>query len=37
VPIVAGGEATQTVEQAAQQGECALLINGMFKYLSAVS
>jgi DNA repair exonuclease SbcCD ATPase subunit len=37
VPIVAGGEATQTVEQAAQQGECALLINGTFKYPSAVS
>ena len=37
VPIVAGGEATQTAEQAAQQGECALLINGTFKYPSAVS
>jgi uncharacterized protein YdhG (YjbR/CyaY superfamily) len=37
VPIVAGGEATQTVEQAAQQGECALLINGTFKYPSVVS
>ena len=36
VPIVAGGEATQTAEQAAQQGECALLLDGIFKYPSAV-
>jgi hypothetical protein len=36
VPVVAGGEATQTAEQAAQQGECALLLNGIFKYPSAV-
>ena len=37
VPVVAGGEATQTVEQAAQRGECALLLDGTFKYPSAVS
>ena len=37
VPIVAGGEATQTAEQAAQQGACALLLDGIFKYPSAVS
>ena len=37
VPVVAGGEATQTAEQAAQQGECALLLDGIFKYPSAVS
>jgi len=37
VPVVAGGEATQTVEQAAQRGECALLLDGVFKYPSAVS
>jgi hypothetical protein len=36
VPVVAGGEATQTAEQAAQQGECALLLDGIFKYPSAV-
>ena len=36
VPIVAGGEATQTVEQAAQRGACALLLDGIFKYPSAV-
>jgi len=36
VPIVAGGEATQTAEQAAQQSECALLLDGIFKYPSAV-
>jgi hypothetical protein len=36
VPIVAGGEATQTAEQAAQQGACALLLDGIFKYPSAV-
>jgi hypothetical protein len=37
VPVVAGGEATQTAEQAAQQGDCALLLDGIFKYPSAVS
>jgi hypothetical protein len=36
VPIVAGGEATQTAEQAAQRGACALLLDGIFKYPSAV-
>ena len=37
VPVVAGGEATQTAEQAAQRGACALLLDGIFKYPSAVS
>jgi len=36
VPVVAGGEATQTAEQAAQRGACALLLDGIFKYPSAV-
>jgi hypothetical protein len=36
VPVVAGGEATQTAEQAAQRGECALLLDGIFKNPSAV-
>ena len=36
VPIVAGGEATQTAEQAAQRSACALLLDGIFKYPSAV-
>ncbi len=36
VPVVAGGEATQTAEQAAQRSACALLLDGIFKYPSAV-
>jgi hypothetical protein len=36
VPVVAGGEATQTAEQAAQRGACALLLDGIFKNPSAV-
>ncbi len=37
VPIFAGGEATQTAEEAAQQGLCALLIEGNFTHAGAVS